>query len=162
MNENNVLVDGMADILRQLPASFQKFMSICKDAEEKVMIRPKKNPCLPEQQETDVESGLEDLEFDCIKNKIKELELQMMNNIEAGNSSSKELAGILGVSVETIKRRYKELVTYGLIKTTRSCGVSLTIKGLKFLCRLKETVDKVSIVSKLADTYDTNATYDTY
>lgn len=157
MDENKVLSDGMADMLRQLPASFQKFMAICKDAEKKVMARLNKNPCLPKKQETDAEPILKDSEFDSIKTNIKELELQMMNSIEAGNSSSKELAGVLGVSIETIKRRYKELVTYGMIKTTRRCGVRLTVKGIKFLYRLKETVNKVSMVSRLADTNDTIA-----
>lgn len=162
MNENKVLCDGIADMLRQLPVSFQKFVTICKDAEEKVMARPNKNLCVPEKQETVTEPILEDSEFDSIKNNIRELELQIMDSIEAGNNSSRELADILGVSAETIKRRYKELVTYGLIKTTRSYGVKLTVKGLKFLYRLKGTVDKVSIVSKLADTNDTYAAYDTY
>jgi DNA-binding transcriptional regulator YhcF (GntR family) len=66
------------------------------------------------------------------------------------------------VSIETIKRRYKELIIYGMIKTTRRCGVRLTQKGLKFLCKLKEKMDKVSMMSKRADTNDTYTPYDTY
>jgi Mn-dependent DtxR family transcriptional regulator len=71
-----------------------------------------------------------------------------MNHIRGEGSNSKELAGKLGVSIDTIKRRYKDLLAYGMVKTTRRCGVKLTQRGLEFISKLKLKVGESPIVAE--------------
>ena len=149
MNENNVMTEGGSEIVHRLPATFQKFVSIYKEAEKKT--REKQNINVnnsDNNQELACNLPLEDSEFDRIQRNLSDIGLLIMNNIRGEGSSSKELAEKLEVSIDTIKRRYKDLLAYGMVKTTRRCGVRLTQRGLEFLSKLKLKVENGSIVAE--------------
>ena len=145
MNENNVTTEGMKEILHQLPSTFQRFVSIYNEAEKKV--RDHNNNDFENNQETACDKPLEESEFEKIHRDLSEIGLLIMESIRNGGSSSKELAGKLGVSIDTIKRRYKDLLIFGMIKTTRKRGVTLTQRGLQFIGKLKLKIGERVVVA---------------
>ena len=149
MSENNVTAEGVSEILHRLPATFQKFVSICKEAERKTREHQNINVNEPDiNQELICNQPLEESEFEKIRRNLSELGLLIMESIRNESSSSKELAGKLGVSIDTIKRRYKDLLTYGMIRTARRCGVRLTQRGLQFINKLKLKLGEGPIVAE--------------
>jgi len=149
MSEDNVTAEGVSEILHRLPATFQKFVSIYKEAERKTREHQSINANEPDNnQELTCNQPLDESEFEKIRRNLSELGLLIMDNIRGDGSSSKELAGKLGVSIDTIKRRYKDLLIFGMIKTTRKRGVRLSQRGLQFISKLKLKLGEGSIVAE--------------
>ena len=148
MSENNVSTEGMKEILHQLPATFQRFVSIYSEAEKKARDHiNNNNHNFERNQEFISDKPLEESEFEKIRRNLSEIGLLIMDSIRNGGSSSKELAGKLGVSIDTIKRRYKDLLIFGMIKTARKRGVKLTPRGLQFINKLKLKLGEGPIVA---------------
>jgi predicted transcriptional regulator len=134
-----------------MPKTFQIFVSLYRDAEKKtkdVFIRKNNQECANEYPQMD--DQLEQTEFEKIKQSISEIGLLIMQSIRGNGSNSKELAIKLGVSVKTIKRRYKDLIVYGMIKTAPKCGIKVTLKGLQFLEKLGMKMDMGTIGTEMA------------
>lgn len=141
MNENDVPVEYVPEILRQLPSTFQKFVFIYKEAKKKAINhKSNRNDMAENYQGTGENTQLDEPEFENIKRNISEFGIMIMDCIRNGGNSSKDLAERLDVSIDTIKRRYKDLVLQGMIKTSTKSGVRLTQKGLQFISRLKQKI----------------------
>jgi predicted transcriptional regulator len=149
MSENNVSAEGMKEILHQLPTTFQRFVSIYNEAEKKARDRiNNNNNNFESSQDSICDKPLEESEFEKIRRNLSEIGLLIMESIRNDGSNSKELAGKLGVSIDTIKRRYKDLLIFGMIKTTRKRGVRLTQRGLQFISKLKLKLGEGPIVAE--------------
>jgi predicted transcriptional regulator len=155
-----VLISGETnEVIHRLPKTFQIFVSLIGTAKNvaKETHRPQHEPNDEFQTPSDG-PPLESSEFELICQSLSHIGVLILQSIRGDGSSSKELAANLGVSAETIKRRYKDLLKYGMIKTAPKCGARLTQKGYQFINRFKSTKDMVSIDTRHPDTNDTIAT----
>ncbi len=84
-------------------------------------------------QDTEGKSELTDNECVKISSELGEIELRILQEIKHEPKSSTQLAGLFELSDRTIKEHYKLLKKHELIDTKTKQGISLSVRGVKFV-----------------------------
>ena len=84
-------------------------------------------------QDTEGKSELTDNDCIAITKELGETEWQILEEIKHEQKTSTQLSAILDKPTDTIKEHYKPLKKHNLIETKTGQGVSLSIRGVRFV-----------------------------